>query len=74
MKVVEHRGFVIQQSEINNHFMIYKKIDEEELQWVMHSACTKPLTDDELKCKIDNYIELVKTGVLDDAVILKREE
>ena len=61
---VEHKGYILQQSNYNYHYMIFKADTEE---WCMHCAYTKPLTEDEARDRIDLYIELISTrGLFED--------
>ncbi len=55
MTEVKHRGHTIIQSDYNNHYMIY----DGEGKFVCHAQCTEKLTEEQLKEKIDIYIELV---------------
>lgn len=52
---VEHRGYVLQQSDYNHHYMIIDKAKEE---WVLHASCTEPLTEKEAREHIDNFLRL----------------
>lgn len=49
-------GYTITQSGANHHVMIVDK----DGNFVMHAACTKDLTEDELRRKLDLYFALVK--------------
>ena len=51
--VVEHRGYTLQQSSYNNHYMIIK-----DNKMVCHAQYDKKLTKQEAKEKIDFYIDL----------------
>lgn len=49
MKKIEYLGYTISQAS-NNHIMICK-----DNEMVMHISCSKELTEDELKEKLDFY-------------------
>ena len=53
---VEHRGYILQQSEYNNHYMIIYDNGIDNPRMVLHASCTKPLTEEEAKEHIDNYL------------------
>lgn len=53
MKKLEHRGFTIVQSPRNHHVMIGK-----DGHMVYHAHYDHPLTDDELRERVDDYITL----------------
>lgn len=55
--VYEHKGYVLQQSDYNNHYMIFEK---ESGQRVMHCQCGKKLTEQEAKEAIEFYLDLIK--------------
>lgn len=50
----EHRGYVLQQTSYNWHYMIFEL---ETGQCVLHASCTEKLTEKEAKEHIDLYIE-----------------
>lgn len=51
----EHKGYVLQQSSINNHYMIF---DGNTGKVVMHSQYGEKLTEEEAKKRIDDYIQM----------------
>ena len=52
--VIEHKGYVLRQSEYNNHYMIFK-----DGKMVCHAQCTKSLTEKEAKENIDFFLDLM---------------
>lgn len=52
--IFEHKGYVLQQSGYNNHYMIFKGGE-----MVMHCQCTKKLDQKGAEEAIDFYIDLV---------------
>lgn len=58
MKKLEHRGYVIVQSPRNHHVMIGKDGHS-----VYHAQVDHPLTDEELRRVVDDYISLA--GIAD---------
>lgn len=50
-RVFKHKGYVLQQSSYNNHFMIFK--DD---KMVMHCQCIKKLNQKKAEKEIDSYI------------------
>lgn len=52
---VHHRGYILQQSEYNNHYMIIYD-NGKEARVVLHASCTEPLSEEEAKEHIDNYL------------------
>lgn len=59
----EHKGFILQQSSYNWHYMI---IDPKRDKMVLHASCAKPLTEDEAKAAIDAYLTLVQIDLGED--------
>ena len=55
MIVVEHKGYTLQQSGYNNHFMIIK-----DNKIVCHAQYNKKLTEQEAKEKIDLFLKLAE--------------
>lgn len=55
MKKVAHRGYTAVQSPRNHHVMIGK-----DGKMVYHAHYDKPLTEEELKERIDDYLELAE--------------
>lgn len=55
MRKTEYLGYIISQTE-NNHIAIYK-----DNQMLMHVSCSKELTEDELKEKLDFYFYMSKS-------------
>lgn len=55
---VEHKGYVLQQSDYNNHYMVFK-----DGRWVCHASCTKKLTGEEAREHIERFIELTRGGI-----------
>lgn len=53
MATFEHRGYILQQSSYNNHYMIIK-----DNKMVCHAQYDKNLTEDEAREKIDFFIDL----------------
>lgn len=53
MKKLEHRGYVIVQSPRNHHVMIGK-----DGRSVYHASYDRPLTDEELRKRVDDYINV----------------
>lgn len=53
MKKLEHRGYTIVQSSRNHHVMIGK-----DGHMVYHAHYDHPLTDEELRQRVDDYITL----------------
>ena len=51
----EHKGYTLQQSDYNNHFIIFK--DD---KMVCHAQYDKKITEDEAKEKIDFYIDVIR--------------
>ena len=47
----EHKGYVLQQSNYTNHYMIFKNNSV-----VLHASCTGKLTENEAKEHIERYI------------------
>lgn len=58
MKKLEHRGYVVAQSPRNHHVMIGK-----DGHMVYHAHVDHPLTDDELRQQVDDYITIM--GIAD---------
>lgn len=56
--VFEHKGYVLQQSSYNNHYMIIK--DD---KMVMHCQCTEKLDQKGAEEAIDFYIDLITKGI-----------
>lgn len=54
MATFEHKGYVLQQSDYNNHFMIFK--DD---KMVCHSQCTEKLDQKKAEENIDFFIDLM---------------
>lgn len=54
--MIEYKGFQVGQAE-NYHLWIVK-----DGKTVLHAQCDKPLSDDELKAKVDAYIEFTYGG------------
>lgn len=55
MKKVEHKGYTVVQSPRNHHIMIGK-----DGKMVYHAHYDHPLTEDELKQRVDDYLALIK--------------
>ena len=55
MKKVEHKGYTVVQSPRNNHVMIGK-----DGKMVCHAKYDHPLTEDELKQRVDDYLALAE--------------
>ena len=53
--VIEYKGYVVSQSDYNNHVMIIK-----DGHMVMHAQCTKKMTERELQKEVDMFLEIVK--------------
>ena len=53
IKGLRHRGYSIKQTSTNKHYMIFDKNGN----MVLHCACRKMLSTDELRNAIDNYID-----------------
>lgn len=61
---VEYKGYKAGQAP-NNHVWITK--DEDGIaRMVCHAQCNRPMTDDELRGIVDNYIELTQSGKFDE--------
>lgn len=56
IKKLEHRGYVIAQSPRNHHVMIGK-----DGRSVYHASYTRPLSDEELRKRVDDYINVTET-------------
>ena len=54
IRTVKHKGYTIQQTDYNNHYMIFNDNGE----MVMHCSCTKKLNEDGLKEAIESFIRL----------------
>lgn len=54
MATFEHKGYVLQQSDYNNHYMIFK-----DGQWVCHCQCTEKLNKKKAEENIDFFIDLI---------------
>lgn len=52
----EHRGYLLQQTPYNWHYIIY---DLKSDKMVLHAQCNEELTEEKAKEKIDAYIELM---------------
>ena len=63
VKTVKHKGYVIQQTDYNNHYMIF----DEKGNMILHSSHNKALDENGLKRLIENFIELSK-------IIFKKEK
>lgn len=55
MKKVEHKGYTVVQSPRNHHIMIGK-----DGKMVYHAHYDHPLTEDELKQRVDDYLALAE--------------
>ena len=55
MKKLEHRGYVIVQSPRNHHVMIGK-----DGRTVYHASFDRPLSDKELRKRVDDYINVTE--------------
>ena len=55
--MIKYKGYQAGQAE-NYHLWIVK-----DGKAVLHAQCDKPLSDDELKEKVDAYIELMRGGI-----------
>lgn len=53
MKKVEHKGYTVVQSPRNHHIMIGK-----DGKMVYHAHYDHPLTEDELKQRVENYLAM----------------
>lgn len=53
-RIFEHKGYVLQQSGYNNHFMIFK-----DGKMVCHSQCTEKLDQKKAEENIDFFIDLM---------------
>lgn len=53
MKKVEHKGYTVVQSPRNHHIMIGK-----DGRMVYHAHFDRPLTEDELKQRVENYLAM----------------
>lgn len=53
--IFEYKGYILQQSGYNNHYMIFK--DD---KMVMHSQCTEKLNQKTAEQIIDLYLDLIK--------------
>lgn len=51
--VFEHKGYVLEQSNYNNHYMIFK-----DGNWVCHCQCTEKLDRKKAEEAIDFYLDL----------------
>lgn len=51
----EHKGYVLEQTSYNWHYMIFNQTTG---AWVCHAACTKKLSEQEAKERIDRFLEL----------------
>lgn len=59
--VIEYKGYVVSQSDYNNHVMILK-----DGHMVMHAQCTKKMTEKELQKDADMFLALVEeSGEID---------
>lgn len=56
--IVEYKGYILQQSDYNHHYMIFKADTKEGCS---HVSYTKPLTEEEAKGCIDLYLKLIGT-------------
>lgn len=62
-KTVEYKGYILQQSNYNYHYMIFK--DE---KMVCHAQYDKKLTEDEAKERIEFFIDLLSGKIKPKAV------
>lgn len=53
MKKIQYQGYVVVQSSRNHHIMIGK-----DGKMVHHAQCDHPLTEDELRKEVDDYLLL----------------
>ena len=56
----EHKGYILEQTSYNWHYMIFKK---DTGQWVCHAQCKKKLTEEEAKQSIECYLKLINSEV-----------
>lgn len=53
MRGIEHMGYIVCQSDYNNHVTIYK-----DGHMVMHSQCTERKADKELRAMVHRFLDL----------------
>ena len=64
---IEYKGYVVTQDLVNHHVMIFKDGRRK-----MHSQCSKPMIDYELRQLVDDYLRII--GQLDAVYDDDREE
>ena len=69
--MIEYKGYRVGQAP--NHHVWITKNENGVIHMVCHAQCHKPLSDDELKVIVDNYIELTQSGKF-DAIYNDKEE
>lgn len=68
---IEHKGYVAVQDPRNPYVMIFSTTDG---RMVMHSRCDAPMTDDELRELVDNYLTIVGRAETLKPLFDEREE
>lgn len=63
-RIFEHKGYILQQSEYNNRFMIFK-----DGKMVCHSQCTEKLDKKKAEENIDFFIDLMNGKIKQKEVI-----
>ena len=69
--MINYKGYKAGQAP--NHHVWITKDEGNVVNMVCHAQCSRPLTDDELKGIVDNYIELTQSGKF-DAIYNDKEE